>query len=153
MVILCDKPYENTEYNHHFDLFPYPLSDFQKYAIEGIVTQNHVLVTAHTGSGKTLPAEFAIQFFVGQGKKVIYTSPIKALSNQKFYEFTRKYPHISFGLFTGDIKTNPNADVLIMTTEILMNYLYNYRKVDQVETPFLQFQIDIGTELACVIFD
>lgn len=153
MVFLCDKPYETQEYNHHFELFPYPLSDFQKYAIEGIVTQNHVLVTAHTGSGKTLPAEFAIQYFVGQGKKVIYTSPIKALSNQKFYEFTRKYPSISFGLFTGDIKTNPNADVLIMTTEILMNYLYNYQKGDQGETPFLQFQIDIGTELACVIFD
>lgn len=153
MVFLCDKPYDNTEYNHHFDIFPYPLSDFQKYAIEGIVTQNHVLVTAHTGSGKTLPAEFAIQFFVGQQKKVIYTSPIKALSNQKFYEFTRKYPHISFGLFTGDIKTNPNADVLIMTTEILMNYLYNYQKEDTCENPLLQFQINIQTELACVIFD
>jgi len=156
MVFLCDKPYENTEYETHFDLFPYPLSDFQKYAIEGIVTKNHVLVTAHTGSGKTLPAEFAIQYFVGQQKKVIYTSPIKALSNQKFYEFTRKYPHISFGLFTGDIKTNPNADVLIMTTEILMNYLYNYRSSqdsEKVENPLLQFQIDIGSELACVVFD
>ena len=127
MVFLCDKPYENTQYNKYFDLFPYPLSDFQKYAIEGIVTKNHVLVTAHTGSGKTLPAEFAIQHFVEQKKKVIYTSPIKELSNQKFYEFTRKYPNISFGLFTGDIKTNPNADVLIMTTEILMNYLYYFK--------------------------
>lgn len=156
MVFLCDKPYENTQYNKYFDLFPYPLSDFQKYAIEGIVTKNHVLVTAHTGSGKTLPAEFAIQHFVEQKKKVIYTSPIKALSNQKFYEFTRKYPNISFGLFTGDIKTNPNADVLIMTTEILMNYLYNYRSSqdsEKAENPLLQFQIDIGSELACVIFD
>ena len=156
MVFICNKPYTNTEYTHHFDIFPYPLSDFQKYAIEGIVTKNHVLVTAHTGSGKTLPAEFAIQHFVGQQKKVIYTSPIKALSNQKFYEFTRKYPNISFGLFTGDIKTNPNADVLIMTTEILMNYLYNYQTNNQkmeAENPLLQFQIDIGSELACVVFD
>ena len=109
-------------------------------------------MTAHTGSGKTLPAEFAIQHFTNQGKKVIYTSPIKALSNQKFYEFTNKYPHISFGLFTGDIKTNPNADVLIMTTEILMNYLFS-QNGENKETPGLQFQINIENELACVIFD
>ena len=85
---------------------------------------HHVLVTAHTGSGKTLPAEFAINYFKKQNKKLIYTSPIKALSNQKYSEFTRKYPHISFGLMTGDIKINPDADVLIMTTEILMNSLF-----------------------------
>ena len=124
MVKICDAPYVSSSYDSYFESFSFPLSDFQKYAIESIVTGNHVLVTAHTGSGKTLPAEFALQHFVGLGKKVIYTSPIKALSNQKFYEFTNKYPHISFGLMTGDIKTNPNADVLIMTTEILMNYLF-----------------------------
>ena len=122
---VCDSNYpEDSEYESYFQQYPYPLSAFQKYAIEAIVKQNHVLVTAHTGSGKTLPAEFAIEHFVKQGKKVIYTSPIKALSNQKFSEFSRKYPHISFGLLTGDIKTNPEADVLIMTTEILMNYLF-----------------------------
>ena len=70
-------------------------------------------MTAHTGSGKTLSAEFAIEHLVAKGKKVIYTAPIKALSNQKFYEFSLKYPDISFGLMTGDIKTNPNADVLM----------------------------------------
>ena len=154
MVFICDKPYENVQYEEHFEKFPYPLSDFQKYAIEAIVKGDHVLVTAHTGSGKTLPAEFAIQYFTEQKKKVIYTSPIKALSNQKFYEFSRKYPHISFGLFTGDIKTNPNADVLIMTTEILMNYLYSYNEtaIDQPKVE-LQFQIDIQNELSCVVFD
>ncbi len=158
MVVICDKPYpSNSKYETHFELYPYPLSDFQKYAIESIVEGNHVLVTAHTGSGKTLPAEFAIQHFVKNGKKVIYTSPIKALSNQKYYEFTRKYPEISFGLFTGDIKTNPNADVLIMTTEILMNYLFT--GLNQTQTgpesasSFLQFQMNIMTELACVVFD
>jgi len=119
MVKICDTPYpDDSKYQSHFESFSFPLSDFQKYAIEAILSGNHILVTAHTGSGKTLPAEFALQHFVEQGKKVIYTSPIKALSNQKFYEFTNKYPHISFGLMTGDIKTNPNADVLIMTTEI-----------------------------------
>jgi antiviral helicase SKI2 len=153
MVKICNQPYpSNSKYESHFELYPYSLSCFQKYAIEAIVEGNHVLVTAHTGSGKTLPAEFAIQHFTNQGKKVIYTSPIKALSNQKFYEFTNKYPHISFGLFTGDIKTNPNADVLIMTTEILMNYLFS-QNGENTEIPGLQFQINIENELACVIFD
>jgi len=158
MVVICDKPYpSNSKYESHFELYPYSLSDFQKYAIESIVEGNHVLVTAHTGSGKTLPAEFAIQHFVNTGKKVIYTSPIKALSNQKYYEFTQKYPDISFGLFTGDIKTNPNADVLIMTTEILMNYLFtslnNDNQPQTENSTLLQFQIDIQNELACVVFD
>ena len=144
MVRICDSIYpSNSKYDAYFELYPYPLSDFQKYAIESIVTGNHVLVTAHTGSGKTLPAEFAIRHFVESGKKVIYTSPIKALSNQKFYEFTLKYPEISFGLFTGDIKTNPNADVLIMTTEILMNYLFGLKVGDADTSSGLQFQIDI----------
>jgi len=149
MVFLCDKPY--TQELEAFSDFSFPLSDFQKYAIEGILKGNHVLVTAHTGSGKTLPAEFAIQHFVAQGKKVIYTSPIKALSNQKFYDFTQKYPHISFGLLTGDIKTNPTAQVLIMTTEILMNALFN--KDRQTIQSDLSFQMDIDKDLACVVFD
>ena len=154
MVKLCDTPYpEHSQWDAHFGNYPYPLSDFQKYAIEGIVEGHHVLVTAHTGSGKTLPAEFAIEHFVKQGKKVIYTSPIKALSNQKFSEFSRKYPHISFGLLTGDIKTNPEADVLIMTTEILMNTLFLQTHGDQSENVELQFNIDIENELACVVFD
>jgi superfamily II RNA helicase len=151
MVKICNAPYHNDNIQQHFDEFPFPLSDFQKYAIEAIVTGDHVLVTAHTGSGKTLPAEFAIQYFVSKGKKVVYTSPIKALSNQKFYEFTNKYPHISFGLMTGDIKTNPNADVLIMTTEILMNYLFIQNS--EQKSSGLDFQIDIQNELACVVFD
>ena len=149
MVKLCNTPYPTeSKYEEYFALYPYPLSDFQKYAIEAIVEGHHVLVTAHTGSGKTLPAEFAINHFTKNGKKVIYTSPIKALSNQKYYEFTQKYPHISFGLFTGDIKTNPDADVLIMTTEILMNSLFTENTATS-----LQFQINIHEDLACVIFD
>ena len=134
MVKICDNEYpaDNEEkYKEYFRLFPHQLSAFQKHSIEAIVEGNHCLVTAHTGSGKTLPAEFAIQHFVGKGKKVIYCSPIKALSNQKKYEFTQKYPHISFGLYTGDIKTNPEADVLIMTTEILMNYLFIHTSQQQ----------------------
>ena len=173
MVKICDNEYpeENDEkYKDYFRLFHYQLSAFQKYSIEAIVEGNHCLVTAHTGSGKTLPAEFAIQHFVGKGKKVIYCSPIKALSNQKKYEFTQKYPHISFGLYTGDIKTNPEADVLIMTTEILMNYLFintrNQNHPTDTTTQSLineesngttgsldNFNINIETELAAVVFD
>ena len=106
--------------------FEFTLSKFQIQAIEGILAGHNVLVTAPTGSGKTLPAEFCIREIVLQRrKKVIYCSPIKALSNQKFYEFSQKYADmgIQFGLITGDIKTNPNADVIIMTTEILYNHL------------------------------
>ena len=127
----------DTNYDEYFNLFTYTLSDFQKQSIQAIVDGNHSLVTAHTGSGKSLPAEFAIQFFTKQGKKVIYTSPIKALSNQKYYEFVQKYPHISFGIMTGDIKINPEADVVIMTTEILMNSLF----------------VGPIPDLACVVFD
>ena len=157
MVKLCIDQYPNdSKYGSHFESYPYPLSDFQKYAIEAIVEGHHVLVTAHTGSGKTLPAEFAIEHFVKNGKRVIYTSPIKALSNQKYSEFSRKYPHISFGLMTGDIKINPDADVLIMTTEILMNALFlqtQNEDVGQVQNTGLHFQIDINADLACVVFD
>ena len=153
MVVICDKPYpKESSYNSYFELYPFPLSDFQKYAIQAIVDDNHVLVTAHTGSGKTLPAEFAIKHLAKSGKKVIYTSPIKALSNQKFHDFSQKFPGISFGLFTGDIKTNPDADVLIMTTEILMNYLFTSLNGEKSEEG-LQFQIDIKNDLACVVFD
>ena len=154
MVKLCVNKYsDDSKYNCYFESYPYPLSDFQKYAIEAIVEGQHVLVTAHTGSGKTLPAEFAIEFFVKKGKRLIYTSPIKALSNQKYSEFSRKYPDISFGLMTGDIKINPDADVLIMTTEILMNALFIQTQNDTENKPALHFQIDIDADLACVVFD
>ena len=138
MVIICDKPYPCDKYEDIFAGYPYQLSDFQKYAIEAIVEDQNILITAHTGSGKTLAAEFAIEYFVKMGKRVIYTSPIKALSNQKFYEFSKKYPNISFGILTGDIKTNENADVVIMTTEILQNKL---------------FRSELFDNIACVVFD
>ena len=151
--ICCEKYPDNTEYECFFNQYNFSLSDFQKYAIEAIVKGQHVLVTAHTGSGKTLPAEFALNWFVEKGKKLIYTSPIKALSNQKYSEFCRKYPHISFGLMTGDIKINPDADVLIMTTEILMNYLFIQTINEEHVDNSLDFNIDIYNELGCVVFD
>jgi superfamily II RNA helicase len=163
MVKICNTPFptdSDEKYKEHFDKFPHPLSDFQKHAIDAIVTGNHALITAHTGSGKTLPAEFAIEYFVSRGKKVIYTSPIKALSNQKYFEFSQKYPNISFGLYTGDIKTNPTADCIIMTAEILMNSLFTNSNDVQIEegksteeNRRLDFQLNLNTDLACVIMD
>ena len=128
--------------------FMFEYSEFQKIAIQSIEDGHHTLITAHTGSGKTLPAEYAIKFFTEKGKKVIYTSPIKALSNQKYNDFTKKFPDLTIGLLTGDNKHNPGADVLIMTTEILQNNLFNKRQ----SLP-LDFAIDMDNDLACVVFD
>lgn len=163
MVKQCNNdtyPQENNEkYKEHFDTFGFPLSDFQKHAIEGIVDGHHSLVCCPTGSGKTLPAEFAIEYFTQRGKRVIYTSPLKALSNEKFYSFSQKYPHISFGVLTGDIKLNPDAQVLIMTAEILLNTLFT-KKHDprqnaevKVGAAALSFDMDFDNELGCVIMD
>ena len=151
-------PEGTSEYKKYFDKFSFSLSAFQKFAIEAIVTGNHTLSCVPTGSGKTLPALFAIDFFTSQEpkKKVIYTSPIKALSNQKYYEFTQKFPHLSIGLLTGDIKINPEADVLIMTAEILQNTLYKKTQLSEQHgnvNPLLMFDIDFDNELACVIQD
>jgi superfamily II RNA helicase len=129
-------------------LSSFQYSEFQKIAIQSIEDGHHTLITAHTGSGKTLPAEYAIEYFTSRGKKVIYTSPIKALSNQKYNDFTKKFTHLKIGLLTGDNKHNPSADVLIMTTEILQNNLFNKKQ----SLP-LDFSIDMDNDLACVVFD
>jgi superfamily II RNA helicase len=157
MVKVCSITGYNKEselkYQNYFEKYDYPLHIFQKYAIEAIVEGQHVLVTAPTGSGKTLPGDFSIDYFHSKGKKVIYTTPIKALSNQKFYDFTNKYKDISVGLITGDIKTNPDADVLIMTTEILLNKLFQIKSNTTVPTSSISFEMDIENELGCVVFD
>ena len=156
MVVICADTFRETEkYKDFFNYFSgFELSTFQKWAIKAIVDKDHILVTAHTGSGKTLPAEFAIQYFVSQGKKVIYTAPIKALSNTKLYDLRSKYPDISFGIITGDVTDNPEADVLIMTTEILPNTIMNkkLRATSDINVK-LDFEIDFENELAAVIFD
>jgi superfamily II RNA helicase len=120
------------------------LSEFQVKAIDAIHNGYHVLITAHTGSGKTLPAEKAIEYFTAKGQTVIYTAPIKALSNQKYHEFTKKFSHLQVGIFTGDNKHNPSADVLIMTTEILQN------KLIHPTAGHLDFDME---RVGCVIFD
>ena len=151
MVKICNTAYPKSSeeiFIDYFSKYSYELHDFQKYAIQAIVEGNHVLVTAPTGSGKTLPGEFALDFFAKKGKKTIYCSPIKALSNQKFYDFSQKYPDITIGIITGDIKCNPDAQVIIMTTEILLNKLYK-----QDNNNSTSFEMDFENELACVVFD
>ena len=158
MVKVCsitNYPKENElKYNEYFERFQYPLHIFQKWAIEGIIEGHHVLVTAPTGSGKSLPAEFCLDFFVTEKKKkVIYCSPIKSLSNQKFNDFSQKYPHLTVGIITGDIKNNPDADILIMTTEILLNKLYQIKSNSKNINSSVSFEMDIENELGIVIFD
>lgn len=140
-------------------LFPFALDDFQKYAIHAIRKNEHCLITAHTGSGKSVPAEYAIHYFLSEHPEsvVIYTSPIKSLTNQKFHDFQGKFPEYSFGLLTGDMKINPSAQCLLMTTEILRNALMRRDTVDVVGfgdgfENFELFELDLS-RVACVVFD
>ena len=155
MVKICTEPYNKN--NSYFDSWNFELSDFQKYAIEGITLGNNIIITAHTGSGKTLPAEFLMRYIKDLNKKLIYTAPIKALSNEKYWDFQKKFPEISFGLITGDAKFNPEADVLIMTTECLANTLYQMSMIEKGSIEKSQinllFEMDIYNELGAVVFD
>ncbi len=108
--------------------FTFPLDNFQKYALYAISKHENVLVTAKTGSGKTLVGEYQIHVSLNKNKKVIYTTPIKSLSNQKFNDLKKIYGD-RVGIITGDIKFNPQGDILIMTTEILRNLLYKENSV------------------------
>ena len=147
VIIRNDKYTGNCQFG--FTMFE--LSDFQKWAIDAYETGKNVLITAHTGSGKTYPAEHAILKSILSGKKIIYTSPIKSLSNQKFNDFQNKFTLASVGILTGDIKYNPSGNVLVMTTEILRNLLL-YKKIKDTKTG-LDIELDIETEISCVIFD
>ena len=103
--------------------YPYPLDPFQQHAVAAISKDENVLVTAKTGSGKTLVGEYQIAHSLRKGGRVFYTTPIKSLSNQKFYDLKQMFPD-RVGIMTGDLKFKPDADVVIMTTEILRNLLF-----------------------------
>lgn len=117
--------------------YPFTLDPFQRVAIHSIERNESVLVAAHTSAGKTVVAEYAIAQAMRNRQRVIYTSPIKALSNQKFREFTEEFGDV--GLMTGDVTIAPNATCLVMTTEILRSMLYRGSEVMR--------------EVAWVIFD
>ena len=103
--------------------WPFELDTFQKQAVWHLENNDSVFVAAHTSAGKTVVAEYAIALSKKHMTRTIYTSPIKALSNQKFRDFKETFQDV--GLVTGDIQINPTATCLIMTTEILRSMLYN----------------------------
>jgi len=104
--------------------YPFPLDPFQEEAIRYILEGDSVIVSAPTGAGKTLIAEFAIHQALATGRRLAYTTPLKALSNQKFADFCKQYGEERVGILTGDVKVNPGAPLMVMTTEILRNKLY-----------------------------
>ncbi|GAA5942156.1 ATP-dependent RNA helicase MTR4 [Sporobolomyces koalae] len=117
--------------------YPFELDPFQKVSVASIQRNESVLVSAHTSAGKTVVAEYAIAQCLKQGQRVVYTSPIKALSNQKYREMLAEFGDV--GLMTGDVTINPTASCLVMTTEILRSMLYRGS--------------EIMREVAWVIFD
>jgi ATP-dependent RNA helicase HelY len=104
--------------------FDFGFDDFQVKACQALEDGNGVLVAAPTGAGKTVVGEFAAYFALKNGKKCFYTTPIKALSNQKYAEFVARFGEDRVGLLTGDTSINSEADILVMTTEVLRNMLY-----------------------------
>jgi len=117
----------------------FELDKFQEDAINAIEHNKSVVVSAPTGSGKTLIADYIIDRDFRKGIRVIYTAPIKALSNQKYKEFSRSYGEENVGILTGDVQKNPDALILIMTTEI-------YRNMVLSNNPFI-------SEVSYVVFD
>jgi superfamily II RNA helicase len=115
------------------------LDRFQEEAVRAIDDGKSVIVSAPTGCGKTLIAEYAVEKAMNENKKVVYTSPIKALSNQKFRDFREMFGDDKVGIQTGDVVINPDAPLLVMTTEIFRNIVLD--ESNRVE------------DIACVIFD
>lgn len=107
--------------------YDFKLDSFQERSILCIENEQSVLVSAHTSAGKTVVAEYAIAKSLKNGQRVIYTTPIKALSNQKYREFEDKFGDV--GLITGDVTNNPSASCLIMTTEILRQMLFRGNEI------------------------
>ncbi|HIS89687.1 TPA: DEAD/DEAH box helicase [Candidatus Avigastranaerophilus faecigallinarum] len=105
--------------------FDFELDDFQKEAVKCIDESKSVVVCAPTGAGKTCIAEHAIHKALEENTRLFYTTPLKALSNQKFYDFGRKYGEGNVGLLTGDTSINRDAPIVVMTTEVFRNMLYN----------------------------
>ncbi|HSM44674.1 MAG TPA: DEAD/DEAH box helicase, partial [Acidimicrobiia bacterium] len=121
-----------------WERFDFEPDDFQLEAAGAIARGNSVVVTAPTGAGKTLVAEAATHLGRAEGRRVFYTTPIKALSNQKFSDLTAAYREGEVGLLTGDNVVNPDAPVIVATLEVLRNMIYaDVERLDDVATVIL----------------
>jgi ATP-dependent RNA helicase HelY len=118
------KRAKTSEVDIFAKLLKFPLDDFQEAACRAIALGSGVLVAAPTGAGKTVIGEFAIHMALARNQKVFYTTPIKALSNQKYQELILRYGQDRVGILTGDNNTNSSADIVVMTTEVLRNMIY-----------------------------
>ncbi len=105
-------------------LYDFTFDDFQLHACRALNAGHGVLLAAPTGSGKTVVGEFAVHLALAEGRKCFYTTPIKALSNQKYNDLVRRYSAAKVGLLTGDNSINGEAPIVVMTTEVLRNMLY-----------------------------
>jgi len=114
----------DPEFAQFRSLYDFEFDDFQVAACGALSGGNGVLVAAPTGSGKTVVGEYAVHLAVSRGRKCFYTTPIKALSNQKYADLSRRYGSDKVGLLTGDNSVNGEAPVVVMTTEVLRNMLY-----------------------------
>src|SRR5277367_1757202 len=115
---------DGAEFATFQGLYDFAFDDFQRRACLALAGGHGVLVAAPTGSGKTVIGEFAVHLALAEGRKCFYTTPIKALSNQKYTDLVRRYNHDTVGLLTGDNSINGDAPVVVMTTEVLRNMIY-----------------------------
>ena len=111
--------------NEFLGRYPFSMDDFQIQGCQALESGKSVLVAAPTGAGKTIVGEFAAFLAMESGKKCFYTTPIKALSNQKFQDLSAMFGESNVGLLTGDTSINSEAAIVIMTTEVLRNMIYS----------------------------
>ncbi|WP_312350721.1 DEAD/DEAH box helicase, partial [Actinomyces sp.] len=116
--------FETTERHDFIETLGFEPDPFQLEGMEGVEDGDSVLVAAPTGAGKTVVGEFATHLAVRRGHRAFYTTPIKALSNQKFVDLQTRFGESNVGLLTGDTSVNPGAPVVVMTTEVLRNMIY-----------------------------
>ena len=126
-------------------LFPFELDEFQQQAIAALNEGKSVVVCAPTGSGKTLIGEYTIHRALAQGKRVFYTTPLKALSNQKLRDFRDRFGSDKVGLLTGDVSINRDASIVVMTTEIFRNMLYG-TPIGEVGTSLVGLEVVVLDE-------